>query len=144
VLLGHVVTAVGRATGFAMGKVASIVVSTGLDLWLVPMFERTQGNGGIGVIIAFALSEIVVFAGTLVLLPRGSLEPAVGVDAARAVAAALAAGLALRALPPVTPWLGIPLCVAAFTAASVALGLVSRADLALIRQAVVRRGGGAV
>lgn len=139
VLLGHVLTAMGRASGFAIVKVASIVVSTGLDLWLIPLFERRAGNGGIGVIVAFALSELVVFAGVLYLMPRKSLEPAIAVDVARAVGAALGTGLLVRALPPLTPWLGIPLCVAVFALASVAIGLVTRADLALIRQIVSRR-----
>ena len=141
VLLGHVITAMGRASGFAIVKVASIVVSTGLDLWLIPLFERRAGNGGIGVIVAFALSEIVVFAGTLYLMPRGSLESAIAVDLGRALVAAVGTGLLLRALPPLTPWLGMPLCIVVFAAASVAIGLVTRADLALLRQIVARRAG---
>ena len=142
VLLGHVITATGRASGFAVAKVASIVVSTGLDLWLIPLFERRMGNGGVGVIVAFAVSEIVVFAGTLYLMPRGSLEPAIAVDVGRAIVAALATGLAVRALPAVTPWLGIPLCILVFAGVSVALGLVTRADLALLKQIATRRAGG--
>jgi O-antigen/teichoic acid export membrane protein len=140
-LLGHVLTATGRASGFAAWKIASVVVSTLLDLWLIPYFERTAGNGGIGVIAAFGLSEVVVFAGTLYLMPRGSVEPAIGLDVARAVGAALLTGLVVRVLPAVTPWLGIPLCVALFTGASVALGLVTRADLDLVKQLVRRKAG---
>jgi O-antigen/teichoic acid export membrane protein len=141
VLLGHVITAIGRASGFAVVKVASIVVSTGLDLWLIPLFERRWGNGGVGVIAAFALSEIVVFAGTLYLMPRGSVGWGVLGDMARGAGAAVATGLLMRALPAMTPWLGIPVCVVVFTVASVALGLATRADLQMIWSIAARRAG---
>jgi len=36
-------------------------------------------------------------------------------------------------LPPISPWLGIPLCILAFVLASIALGLMKRTDLELLR-----------
>jgi O-antigen/teichoic acid export membrane protein len=104
VLFGHVITAVGRATGFAVAKVLSVVVSTGLSLWLVPHFQERLGNGG------------------------------VGLDVGRALAAAAATVALFRVLPGgLHPVLGIPLCVAAYGAASMALGLMSRRDLGLLK-----------
>lgn len=141
VLLGHVITASGRAAGFAVAKIASIVVSTALAVWLIPVFQERVGNGGVGVIVAFALSEIVVFAGSLVLAPKGSLQPAIAVDIGRAVASGAATALLFHLLPPLSPFVGIPLCIAAFAAASVALGLVGRSDLELLGQLVRRRAG---
>lgn len=132
VLLGHVITATGRSTGFAVAKVASVVVSTALDFYLIPLFQHRYGNGGIGVIVAFASSEIVVFAGSLYLMPRGSLEPRIAVDVARSVACAAVTAFLFVLLPPLSPFLAIPLCVVVFAAASLALGLVSRADLVLL------------
>lgn len=134
VLLGHVITASGRSTGFAVAKVASVLVSTALDLQLIPYFQERFGNGGIGVIVAFASSEVVVFAGSLYLMPRGSLEPRIAVDVVRAVASGAATALLFAALPPLSPFLAIPLCVLVFAAASFALGLVSRSDLQALRQ----------
>jgi len=54
-----------------------------------------------------------------------------------------------RLMPPLDPWIGIPLCVAAFAAAAVALRLIGARDLSLLwaafgrpRVAVARAGGG--
>jgi hypothetical protein len=41
--------------------------------------------------------------------------------------------------PPIPAWAGIPLCVAAFAAASMALGLVGRRELAVLGTLVRRR-----
>jgi O-antigen/teichoic acid export membrane protein len=139
ILLGNIIYAAGGGTGFAIAKVASVVVGTGLDVLLIPLFQERAGNGGIGIVVAFALSEIVVFAGAMIVMPRGVLERATAWDAARALAAAGITVLLFRLLPPVPPWAGIPLCVGAFAAASLALGLVGLRDLAALRALAQRR-----
>src|SRR6185503_11192875 len=60
ILLGNIIYASGGAARFAIAKIASVVVGTALDLLLIPLFQRRYGNGGIGVVVAFALSEFVV------------------------------------------------------------------------------------
>jgi hypothetical protein len=70
---------------------------------------------------------------------RGTLEPAAGLDVARALGSAAATILLFRFLPPIPVWAAIPLCAAAFTVASAALGLVNRADLGMLLQLVRRR-----
>lgn len=142
ILLGNVIYAAGRGTGLAVAKIASVLVGTALDFALIPMFQRRYGNGGIGVVVAFALSELVVFAGAVIVLRRGTFHPATAVDAGRALGAAGATVLLFRLLPPVGPWLGIPLCIATFTAASVAVGLIGTRDLSLLWAAFSRRGSG--
>jgi O-antigen/teichoic acid export membrane protein len=131
ILFGHIIYAAGRGTGFAIAKVLSVLVGTGLDLLLVPLFQRRFGNGGIGIVVAFASSELVVFAGAAFVLRR-ALEPAAVLDVARAVAAATVTVALFVAAPPVPFWLGAPACVAVFTAASVAAGLVRWRDLAAL------------
>jgi O-antigen/teichoic acid export membrane protein len=138
VLLGHVVYATGRGAGFAAAKVASVVAGTALNLVLIPYFQRRSGNGGIGVVVAFALSELIVFAGAAFVLRRGTFQPAMAVDVARALAAAgVTLGL-FHLLRPLPFWFGLPLCVVVFAAASLALGLVSAADARLLRTLVRR------
>ncbi|HSQ65926.1 MAG TPA: flippase [Polyangiaceae bacterium] len=138
VLLGHALTAVGRTVGFAVTKAVSVVVSTGLDIVLIPHFQRHGGNGGIGVIVAFITSEVVVLAGSIYLLPRGSIGRSIAADVVRALATALATGALILLLPPLSPLLAIPLCVVAFTAVSLGLGLAKREDVELLRGALVR------
>jgi O-antigen/teichoic acid export membrane protein len=133
ILLGNVIYASGGGTGFAIAKVLSVALGTALDFLLIPVFQQRFGNGGIGVVVAFALSELVVFAGAMIVLPRGTLGAGAAVDGVRAVAAAGATAMLFRLLPPLSPWAGMPLCVAAFAAASIAFGLVGRRELRAAR-----------
>lgn len=140
VQLGHVAVAVGSARRFALLKAGAILVSTGLCLLLIPLFEARDGNGGLGVVLAFVASEVVVFVGALALLPRGSLDGALVGDVVRSAAAAALTLGAFALLPPLTPFVGLPLCVATFALASFAVGLVRRADLPVLRAVLARRG----
>jgi O-antigen/teichoic acid export membrane protein len=139
VLFGNAMTALGRAGAFSAAKVASVVLSTVLYIVLIPYFQRTSGNGGVGAVLAFVLSEAVIFGGCLYLMPRGSLGSVVFTDGARAIGtAALTAGL-FRVLPVISPLLGIPLCVGAFAVFSLAVGLVRRTDVDTMAALVKRR-----
>jgi O-antigen/teichoic acid export membrane protein len=138
ILLVHVIFASGRGTGMAIAKIGSVGVGTALDLLLIPFFQERFGNGGLGVVVAFALSEIVVFAGAMIALRRGTLEPAMALDVVRSLAAAGMTILLFGVIPPLSPWVGIPLCVVAFTLATLALRLVRWSDLSLLR-VLVRR-----
>jgi O-antigen/teichoic acid export membrane protein len=139
ILLGNIIYASGGGTGFAIAKVLSVVCGTALNFVLIPLFQGRLGNGGVGVVVAFGLSELVVFAGALMVMRRGTLEPGTAKDVARALAAGGLTVLLFRLAPPVPAWAGIPLCVATFTAASMALGLVGRRDLAVFATLVRRR-----
>jgi O-antigen/teichoic acid export membrane protein len=129
VFFSHALTALGRERAFMVAKVCSVIVSTLLALILIPYFQRRFGNGGMGVVLAFVLSEFVVFASSLFLMPRGTLGSALVVDGARAIAAAALTSALFVVVPPMPSWLGIPICVFAFAALSWAVGLVRRADI---------------
>ena len=142
VLFGYALTALGRTAAFSMVKIFSVLISTGLDFVLIPLFQRHTGNGGAGAVLAFVLSEVVVFGGAVFLMPRGSLRPGVALDIARAVAAGVTTAFLIQFLPPIPLYLGIPLCVAVFAVLSAALGLVRRDDLFLLQASLRQRGGG--
>jgi O-antigen/teichoic acid export membrane protein len=129
ILLGTIIYASGRVTAFAVAKIISVLVGAGLDVLLIPLFQERYGNGGIGVVVAFALSEFVVFAGALVALPRRTVTSSTLVDAGRALGSAGATLLLFHLIPPLPAWAGIPLCVAAFGATSLGLGLIGKGDL---------------
>jgi hypothetical protein len=138
ILLGNIVYACGGATGFAIAKIVSVAASAGLDLVLIPLFQARTGNGGIGAVVAFGASEFIVFAGALIVLPKGALSGSAVVDVGRALAAGIVTVLLFRFVPGIPPLVGIPLCILIFTAASTALGLLTRRDLELL-QTVLRR-----
>jgi O-antigen/teichoic acid export membrane protein len=139
ILLGNIIYASGAGTGFAIAKIGSVVVGTALDFLLIPFFQKHFGNGGIGVVVAFALSEFVVFAGAMIVIRRGTLEAGMALDVARALGAAAATLLLFRVIPPVPPWVGMPLSIAAFAVASLAFGLMGRRDLAVLGTLLQRR-----
>ena len=133
VLLGNAFFALGRAKVFSVVKVASVVVSTALELVLIPLFQQRTGNGGIGVVAAFVASEFVVLGGGIFLLRRASLGLDILVDMARALGSAALTLLLFWWLPPLPFLVGVPACVIAFLLCSVGLGLVRRADVQLFR-----------
>jgi len=133
VLFGNALFALGRAKAFSVVKVASVVVSTALELVLIPIFQQRTGNGGIGVVAAFVASEFVVFGGAIILLRREGLGLDILVDMTRALGSAALTLLLFWWLPPLPFLVGVPVCVIAFLVCSVGLGLVRRADVQLLR-----------
>jgi hypothetical protein len=104
------------------------------------VFQERYGNGGIGVVVAFALSEIVVFGGSLYVIRRGTLGLDAALDLLRALAAAGTTLVLFQVSPPIPPWAGIPACIAVFGAASYALGLMRGADISALWALARRRG----
>jgi O-antigen/teichoic acid export membrane protein len=133
VLLGNALTALGKSVPFSLAKIASVALSTALDLVFIPYFQRTAGNGGIGATLAFVLSEAVIFSGSLYLMPRGSLGADALLNGLRALAAAGLTAGAFMLLPGLSPFIGMPLAVLVFTGCSVGVGLVRRGDVDLVR-----------
>jgi O-antigen/teichoic acid export membrane protein len=138
-LVGMGLTAVGRASAFAALKAVSVVVGVGLELLFIPYFQQRMGNGGVGVTLSIALSELILLVGGTLLMPRGSLGGTVFLDFGRAVVCALLTFLLFQLLPPLPPWVSIPLCILVFTALSTGLGLLRRGDLLVVRALLRRR-----
>jgi O-antigen/teichoic acid export membrane protein len=143
ILLGYSLVATGRTRDFAVVKIASVIVSTALDLVLIPWFQGHYGNGGMGVVAAFGLSELVVFAGAAALMPRGILGKRVAIDGAKALTAGAGSILLMRCAPGLPPAASIPLAILIFGVIALALGVVSRSDLALLGALARRRKTGA-
>jgi len=129
VLLGTALTALGRSTAFAVVKIGAVMLGTALELWLIPRFQARTGNGGLGVVVSLVVCEALIFTGLLLLMPRATVGLGILVDAGRALAAAVVTAVSLRLLPPISPWVGIPLCVVLYTAATAALGLLRPEDV---------------
>ena len=137
-LLGTTITAIGRSRDVAIYKVANVALSTGLALLLVPWFQRAHGNGGEGLVVAFGIAEFVMVAAYLRLLPRGALQAGTLGDVGRALAAGLGTLAVFLLLPPLSPWVGMPLCVGLFVALTVATGLFRLEELGRLRSALRR------
>jgi PST family polysaccharide transporter len=132
VLLGSAIVAAGKAKQLAVAKVLVILPTTVLDVVLVPLCQARFGNGGLGLVLAFAGGELMMVGAALLLVPRGMLERGLLIDAGRALLAGAGTLLLMGRLPQMSPILGIPGCVLAFAALSVTVGLVDRTDMALL------------
>jgi O-antigen/teichoic acid export membrane protein len=131
--------ALGRARAFAAVKVVTLVIGVGLELALIPYFQHRAGNGGLGVSLAFVLTEVLVFGGALFLMPRGIVGMSLLVDGGRAVGCALATGLFFAWMPHFNRWLSVPVCIVVFTVLTAASGLLRREDLQLLKALLQRR-----
>jgi PST family polysaccharide transporter len=128
-LLGTVVVAVGRTREMAVAKVGNIVVSTILAVFLVPAFQTYWGNGGLGIVVALGLGELIMLVFFAMVIPSGTLDSRTLLDVAGALFASIGTLTLFQTLPSLTPWLGIPLCVMVFGLFALTVGLVSPAEL---------------
>jgi O-antigen/teichoic acid export membrane protein len=138
ILFANAIIAMGKTKEIAVVKVLSVAVSTGLNFLLIPLFQARLGNGGIGLILAFGSTEILMLSGYLWLLPRGAVDRSALLDFLRTAAAAGGTVGIFWVLPSMTPWLAVPACVAVFVALALASGLILGTDLDKV--AVLVRG----
>jgi O-antigen/teichoic acid export membrane protein len=128
-LFAATLTAAGKTKEIAVVKGLSVAVGTGLNILLIPVCQARFGNGGIGLVLALGSTEVLMLTAYLWLMPRGALDRRALADFLRAAAAASGTVLIFSALPSITPWLGVPVCVAVFMALALAVGLVLRTDV---------------
>jgi len=139
VLLGGAVASLGQARRLAVVKVLNVATTTVLDILLIPYFQAHYGNGGIGVVTAFALSEAMMFAAAAWILPRGSLDLSVVLDIGRTFLAGAATLFVFWVLPPWPDAVRLPLTVVVFAAMAGAVGLVRSSEIVQWRDALLRR-----
>ena len=70
-VLGTVLIARGKERPWAGIAIAAAVFNPLLNLWAIPLTTRLYGNGGIGASAATALTELLMMAGALWLMPSG-------------------------------------------------------------------------
>jgi O-antigen/teichoic acid export membrane protein len=128
-LFATAVTAIGKIKEISVLKALSVGVSTGLAILFVPLCQARFDNGGIGLVLAFGFSEVLMLAAVFGLLPRGAVYRGALLDFLRAAASAAGTVVILWALPTITPWVAVPACVAVFMILALASGLVRRTDL---------------
>jgi O-antigen/teichoic acid export membrane protein len=131
VFLSMAIVAAGKAGRLAVAKVASVVVTTGLVFALVPLCQTRFSNGGLGVMYAMAIGELLMLVSAGVLI-REAFDGRKFADISRSVIAGVVTVLLLRALPVFTPFLAIPLCVVVFGGTALLVGAVKRSDVDLL------------
>lgn len=126
IVLGTSLTAAGKQVSWAWAQSSCVVVSLVADPFLVPLFQRRYGNGGLGVGVATVISEVMMATAALLLVPRGL----VGGSLIRTLLRTLLAGGAMCAAALVTRGIWWPLSIIAalgtYTATLFAIGGVGK------------------
>jgi O-antigen/teichoic acid export membrane protein len=131
--LGTILIAGGRQRAWTIVQSLCIVVSVALDPVLVPWFQQRTGNGGMGLCVASGVSELLVIAGGLVLLPRGILDRGFVRSMAMAILSGGAmAGSAYLLSNRVSPFVAAPISVVVYVVALWASGGIQRAQIEMI------------
>lgn len=125
------ILAAGKGGRLALAKVASVIVTTGLVFILVPLCQTRLGNGGLGVMYAMTIGELLMLiaAGALI---REAIDGRTLGNVCRTLIAGAATVLLIQVLPPISPFLTIPLCLLAFAGLSLLVGAVTRADVEML------------
>lgn len=132
IFLGMTAVASGKAGRLAVFKVVTIVITTGISLVLVPLCQAKFGNGGLGVMYALTIGELLMMLAATFLI-REVADRRMLVNVLRCLAAGAATVLLMRVLPELAPWLAIPLCVVVFGALAVLTGAVKNSDVELLK-----------
>ncbi len=86
-VLGTALFACDKQKEWAAVAFFAVIVNVSLNYFLIPYFQHTTGNGGIGAAIATIVTEYFVMLSALVLLPREVLGTAVLPVSLKAIAA---------------------------------------------------------
>jgi O-antigen/teichoic acid export membrane protein len=131
VFLATAILAAGNASRLASVKVAAVILTSALVFVLVPVCQARFANGGLGVMYAMAIGELLMLVAAGILL-RDVIDGRTMGDVCRNLIAGAATVLLFRLLPPLTPFLAIPICVMAFAGLSFLVGAVKRSDVQLL------------
>jgi O-antigen/teichoic acid export membrane protein len=131
IFLSSAILAAGNAGRLASAKAASVVLTTGLVIVLVPLCQARLGNGGLGVMYAMTIGELLMLVVSGILV-REAIDGRTIRDLCRSLIAGAATVLLVRLLPVRTPFLAIPICVFVFAGLSLLVGAVKRSDVEIL------------
>jgi O-antigen/teichoic acid export membrane protein len=136
IALSTIVISSGRTMTWSTMKAVMVAVGAAASFPVIPYFQRSANNGGMGAAAVTVAAEVTMFLVGLFLIPTGVLEKRSIVDVARVVGAGAAMALASE-LPAPFP-VRIAASLLAYGVALVAVGGVGARELELVR-AVVQR-----
>lgn len=135
IVFGAAIIAAGKLTPWIVAKLVSVVVAVVGNVALIPLFQSSFSNGGLGVAVATVAAELVMFAAALRLVPfdRERLWRRLPKAAARSAIAAMAMAAAALVLRDQYIALRIGASVTVYLASAFLLGAIRRDDLRFIR-----------
>lgn len=73
-ITGTVASAVDKQKRVSVIAAIAVFINVGLNWWLIPYFQQTMGNGGIGAGIATIITEVYIMVLFFSLVPKGILN----------------------------------------------------------------------
>jgi O-antigen/teichoic acid export membrane protein len=131
VFLAAAILATGKAGLLAGVKVVAVVLTTALVFVLVPVCQARFANGGLGVMYAMAIGELLMLVSAGFLIREVIDGRTIGTVCRTSIAGAVTV-LLIRPWPALTPFLAIPLCVLLFGGLSLMVGAVKRSDIEML------------
>jgi O-antigen/teichoic acid export membrane protein len=131
-MLGIVALAAGKARPITAYKFAALLLAAALGYPLIRLTQDQMGNGAIGAVAAFAVSELFMVFAFVRLVPRGVLDRTVWLDLLRALVCGGASVLAVRLLPWDFALITLPLCLLVFAGMARVTGLIRPSDRELL------------
>jgi O-antigen/teichoic acid export membrane protein len=139
IVIGTALMAAGKQAPWAWAQSCCVLVSAVADPLLIPLFQRTLGNGGVGVAVSTIGSEVLMVLAALWLAPRGTL----GLPFVRTLGRALAAGAAMVVAALLTQGFAWPArviaSICAYAVTVVALGGVGPEPRRIFRDVVLAK-----
>ncbi len=135
VFLATGILAAGRASRLAGIKVAAVCLTTVLVFLLIPLCQTRYDNGGLGVMYAMAVGELLMLVASCFLL-RDVIDSRTLGYVCRNLLAGAATLLLFHQLPALTPFLTIPICIMVFGGLSLLVGAVTRSDVQMLLASV--------
>jgi len=112
--VGTCVLAAGKQRAWSVVQSLCIGVSFILDPLLTPWFQAHYGNGGLGPCFASVVSELIVVACGVVLMPSGMFDARLRRTLFFALISGLAMALVARLLHALSPFIAAPLALLAY------------------------------
>jgi O-antigen/teichoic acid export membrane protein len=82
-MFGVVLMAIGRQGAWATVGILAAVLKIALNLVAIPLFESQTGNGAVGASIVTLVSELFMFVGAIVLVPKHLIDWRIALDIGR-------------------------------------------------------------
>jgi O-antigen/teichoic acid export membrane protein len=139
--LGAAIMAAQRQRIWGLVQLISVATSLALDPILVPWFQRHHGNGGLGVCVATAASEVLIVASGMRLAEKGTFDREFWVSVLRCLlsgAAMAAVALGLRRLG-VNGFVIAPIALATYAGVLAAVGGLKGEQMNAVRDTIKRK-----
>lgn len=137
--IGSALLAAGKQRPWAATQFLCVVVSIGLNPFLIPWFQKNYGNGGIGLCVATVVSEVGMVAIGVAMTPKGVFDAGLMGTLARTLLAGVAMGVTGWFLRWLTPFVAAPIALAVYFGVLWLIGGIDKNQVTVVRQAIARK-----